>query len=431
MNIVLIMLVLFLYIKNQSENQITLFHDNSMKFVSLDKNQSLDLKTGFCVQIIHYLVFYKCLLMFWLFGFGIRLANEFNKGVQFFSQNISGQKIMLILKQFTFMIPFLWIFTPLNPKKQIYWKIRNDIILIGCESQNVDQGRSYNNMNINIAECSFSRSSILSGDGGVIFVGGGSYSMNVNYSMFYNCVCSNEGGVIRFSSSNSYLRMICANRCNCGHDYVGHFAYITATSVNHAEYLSYTNCPFTQSGYYSFYLVLGNQRVDNTNSSMNKAIEGSGIATTSPSSFTSTQCTFSNNLVSSFICINIGSDSGIMSIFYANIVHNNSPSYGVVNTEGTGTRKMKYCIFNNNQNYLFCVRDGSLEVSNSFIDHSSFLFSKSLAVLTESNNSFSFINTYQMKYFDSHFCYANIPLYQLKLLKKPLRDHLKKQSVEP
>ena len=70
---------------------------------------------------------------------------------------------------------------------------------------------------------------------------------------------------------------------------------------------------------------------------MNKAIEGSGFATTSPSSFTSTQCTFSNNLVSGFICLNLGSDSWTMSISYANIVHNNSLSYGVMNTEGAGT----------------------------------------------------------------------------------------------
>ena len=72
---------------------------------------------------------------------------------------------------------------------------------------------------------------------------------------------------------------------------------------------------------------------------------------------------------------------------YANIVHNNSPSqYGVVYVYGAGSRKMMYCIFKNNQNYLFCVWEGSLEVSHSFIDHSGSSFSTSIVVSTSNNN---------------------------------------------
>ena len=57
---------------------------------------------------------------------------------------------------------------------------------------------------------------------------------------------------------------------------------------------------------------------------------------------------------------------------YANIVHSNSPSqYGVVYVHGAVSKKIMYCIFKNNQNYLFYVNGGSLEVSHSFIDHDS------------------------------------------------------------
>ena len=42
--------------------------------------------------------------------------------------------------------------------------------------------------------------------------------------MFYNRACSGDGGAIYFISTNSYLRMIFANRCSSGASYEGHFA---------------------------------------------------------------------------------------------------------------------------------------------------------------------------------------------------------------
>jgi len=110
-----------------------------------------------------------------------------------------------------------------NPKNYsivpLLWLNDNEIICnvgLGCESESIDQGRSYVDKNINISNCFFSRSSSYSGHGGVIYVAASSCSMNVNYSIFNNCACSERGGAIYFVSSNSYLRMICAKRCSCG-----------------------------------------------------------------------------------------------------------------------------------------------------------------------------------------------------------------------
>jgi len=164
---------------------------------------------------------------------------------------------------------------------------------LGCENESIDQGRSYSQKNISISNCFFSRYLSYSGEGGVIYVDASSCSMNINYSMFYNCVSSGEGGAIYFSSSNSCLRMICANSCSAS--YEGHFAYLWASQMNQVEYLSVSNCSHTTSGYYAVELYKGNQRVDNTNSSMNNAEYVSGIHIHSPSSFISTHCTFSNN----------------------------------------------------------------------------------------------------------------------------------------
>jgi len=231
--------------------------------------------------------------------------------------------------------------------------------------------------------------------------------MNINYSMFYNCVCSGDGGAIYFSSSNSYLRMICANSCSGSHY---HFAYLYASQVNQVEYLSVSNCSHTTSGSYSILIVYGDQRTDNTNSSMNNVEDNSGICIYSPSSFTSSHCTFSNNKVSDWICIHFYSSSGTISMSYANIVHNNSPSNGVVFVDGAGSRKMMYCIFKNNQNTLFCVNQGSLEVSHSFISHSG-SFSIYTIVSTSNNNSFTNTITYQLQFFNSLHCNADIPLF--------------------
>jgi len=296
----------------------------------------------------------------------------------------------------------------------VLWLNDNEIICnvgLGCESESIDQGRSYVDKNINISNCFFSRYSSYSGDGGVICVTVSSCSMNINYSMFYNCVCSNYGGAIYFISSNSYLRMICANSCSCGASSGCHFAYLSVSQVNQVEYLSVSNCSHTTDGYWSIYLYSGNQRVDNTNSSMNNAEYVSGIYIYSPSSFTSSHCTFSNNKVSHSICIRFYSSSGTISMSYANIVHNNCPSsnYGVVEVSGEGSRKMMYCIFKNNQSTLFCVNQGSLEVSHSFIDHSG-SFSTSTAVSTSNNNSLTNTITYQLQFFNSIHCNADIPL---------------------
>ena len=310
---------------------------------------------------------------------------------------LKNSKIYLI-------VPLLW----LNDNEAIY------NVGFGCENESMNQGRSYINKNINITNCFFSRYVSYSGNGGAIYVNGGSYSMNVNYSIFYNCVCSNNGGAIYFSSSNSDLRMICANRCSCGADYSGHFAYLIAFQVNQVEYLSVSNCSHTTSGYNSIRLDSGNQRVDNTNCSLNNAEYGSGILIYYPSSSISSHCTFSNNKVTNSRCIFFYSDTGSISMSYANIVHNNSPfQYGVVLVEGVALKNMIYCIFQNNQNYLFCVFDGSLEVSHSFISHSA-SFSTSTSVSKSNNNSFTIRNTYQLQFFNSIHCNADIPLIELK-----------------
>jgi len=287
-----------------------------------------------------------------------------------------------------------------------------------CENEKLALGRSYYNKNINVSLCFFTRINMFSGDGGVIFVNSGDYSMLFNSSMFYFCTCSQNGGAIYFSSSSSCLRMICANSCSCGDSYSGHFAYLYASQNNLVQYLSISNCSHSTSGYYSIFIQIGSQRVDNTNSSMNNARQSSGICICGPSLFISSHCTFSNNNVSLCTCVQFFHCSGTMS--YSNIVHNNSPNTGVIFVNGDGTRYMMYCIFKENHNYLFCVNQGSLAVFHSFIDHSSTSFFTSRAVIT-TNNSLTIRITNNIQFFNSRHCNADNPLPQRTLEKTIIR----------
>ena len=297
------------------------------------------------------------------------------------------------------------------------FRLNDNVIIrnvgLGCVNENINLGRSYVDKDINISNCVFSRYSLFSENGAVVFVYMGSYSMNINYSMFYNCDCSWDGGAIFFFSYNSYLRMICANRCSASW---GHFAFLYVSQVNQVEYLSISNCSHTTSGSYSIRLDSGNQRVDKTNSSMNNADQVSGIGIIYPLSFTSSHCTFSNNMVSQSICIYFSSSiyswPGTITMSFANIVNNNSQSqYGVFCYEGHNSIQMTYCIFHNNHFYLFCHDYGSFELSHSFIDHLSSLIcpGDNRGILIETNNTYINRMTYQIDFFSSHHCITYMP----------------------
>ena len=81
-----------------------------------------------------------------------------------------------------------------------------------------------------------------------------------------------------------------------------------------------------------------------------------------------------------------------------------------------------YCIFKNNQNTLFSVWGGSLEVSHSFIDHSASSFSTSIAVSISNNNSFTNAITYQLQFFNDLHCNADMPLPQRTPYQSPMRS---------
>lgn len=145
-----------------------------------------------------------------------------------------------------------------------------EVLSNNCINESIEQGRSYVNVSIDISQCVFYRYSKFIGDGGVIFVNGGSYSMVVSFSTFFNCSCSSNGGAIYFSSFSSVLKRICANKCAAINKF---FAYIESNQLNQAEFLSIS---MSKGNCFPIYLNDGNQKIDNSNISMNIVYLNSG-----------------------------------------------------------------------------------------------------------------------------------------------------------
>jgi len=271
-----------------------------------------------------------------------------------------------------------------------------------CENEITETGRSYVNVSLNINDCFFKRVLMLSGHGGIICINGGSHSMAVESSMFFECKASKNGGSIFFFSKNMKLSRICANNCTASGD---HFIYSNAKIQNSFEYVSITSCSYLTQGYSSFRINQGMQNIDHLNSSLNYVIESSGFLCDSPSSFLCEYCTISNNRVSNAVCIDLSYNSG--KIINANILANNSPAFGVIRIYGDSP-KLEYCIIIDNRNTLFFVVSGSISISHCFVSHSTKFFSSG-SVTTNKNNSFFVAETHRLIHYYSYYCNTDHP----------------------
>lgn len=77
-----------------------------------------------------------------------------------------------------------------NKKKIMEDPIYNSfsICKVSCNNEYLTEGRSYSQTNVDISSCFFSRVSQFAGSGGVIYISGGSFTMNSSNTIFYNCV---------------------------------------------------------------------------------------------------------------------------------------------------------------------------------------------------------------------------------------------------
>jgi len=296
---------------------------------------------------------------------------------------------------------------------------RMNWIMAECINESIANGRSHYLNNVIIENCYFKRTMDFAENGGVILIES-SNNLEISNSGFYKCRSLMNGGAIYFNSANLVVQRVCASYCFA--QVSGHFIVSYSSSNNHFLELTINHCHNTLSDTdRSISLFSGYFRLENTNSSMNKAKYHSGFYLNSPSTFSFKHSSFANNTVTTHICIELQKGTG--SITSINVVHNNSPQYGVFYT--TGIFDLNYCVFHSNQDILFYSDNGKFHLSHCYLEG----FSTYGSVSFVTNNSFTCSNTYIIQFFNTLFCNVEIiPTFQPSYKQTPLETPQKTEE---
>ena len=300
--------------------------------------------------------------------------------------------------------------------------------------------RTYSNININLINCYFQRTTIFIGEntdvysksGSIIFCYNSNSFLNINECIFYNCGCSGYGGAIFFYGSESNLGSIINKICayNCFTNLFGQFCYISVKDntnyKNNFNFSSILKCNNNISfGYQSIRLRNGDQEINSINLTFNECLQTSGILFEASNKLIFQYSTIFNNSVKNSHILHFETYASINIISNCNIINNFSPSKGVCYCIGNNYY-FQYCYFNNNFNQIFFVFSYTVYLENSIIIH--FLnpiFSGSGNSITTFSNSIFNINTnipkISLNHLNTFFCLTyntNINLFSFQFFYK-------------
>ena len=230
--------------------------------------------------------------------------------------------------------------------------------------------------------------------------------MNINDTIFFDCMCNGNGGAIYFSDGlNLSLYRLCALKCKGTNNSHGQFAYIYSNNYHIVEYISISKCYNISNGWSPVFFRYGNQNISNINSSINRNLQSAAIYYYYPNRMNSIHCTFYNNRVLENRCIYFFGHSG--NIVRSNIVDNNSPSLAVISVEGSGDYNFIESIFYDNKNTLFIVwATNTIRLIHCIINHQFTLTTSTPPIytallITNSTNTFTIIHySTQFQLFD-------------------------------
>jgi len=309
------------------------------------------------------------------------------------------------------------------------------LILSSCISESISSGRSYYSSSgtYSILFCSFSRSSVYTGSGGVVYLVGTNVIVNIEDCMFYNCVAKDQGGAIVISSSNGQqsLNRVCANMCYSTTTVCqfGKFA-ILKDLPNSLQMISVLNCgPQSCNQDYSIRLEKGNQEFSQSNSSNNYCPNSPVFVSTY---FASLKFSYST------IFQNYGEDSGVNILYPSSVqeIRFNNFAKSIISASNgriiytSGSLSISYSVFRENSaKYLFYVSAGTLSATHSYLSHGSTINKGTFETINCSALMFS---TYHFYHFNSYHCFANtytptasdIPLIRTQTLGSTLHPSL-------
>jgi len=278
---------------------------------------------------------------------------------------------------------------------------RQRILSLNCVKESDTSGRSYENIDIDIEDCSFSRSAVYTDNGGIIAVWIEKTLQIVSCS-FYECSSTQMGGAIYYSKTSATINKVCASQCsadNC------HFALFQCSIGSNIQYMSINQCSKQYTGTSPIQFGSGTSVISMINISNNKANYRSCASFISITSLDASYCTFHDNRVGDSYCFFTTGTYGTFS--YLNFLENNSTNDISIIYHGLTDLSMEYCIFANNEGLLFNGFFGKLTIAHCFISHSGSLVTNSVTI--SNNNSFTNKETYYLAQYGAAYCPTDAP----------------------
>ena len=281
-----------------------------------------------------------------------------------------------------------------------------------CENSSdlLSNQRLYSNINgiFKINNCFFIRTTIFSGNGGIVLIENKSSQFQIVESIFSYISITGSGGAIYFNNNlnnvHSTLNKVCGDHCNTGYSGEGQFSYILVNNdINSFNIINdnsiMKSSPFINNGYDIYYLKYGNQTINNLNSSFNNNRVHSGFSTYFPNFLNGIFSTFINNSASSHNCISF---NGNFQKYwrYSNILYNDSPVYEGVINNWSDTVFLSNCIIKFNKDILFHCQKGTFYITNCSIIHLfTFKSTYSTAQIITNDLIFQTFSTFNFNYY--------------------------------
>jgi len=301
------------------------------------------------------------------------------------------------------------------------------LILEVCINSSISVGRSYLNVKaLNIHDCIFERIEEWNGDGGVVCCNEVNCSLIISMSSFVTCKAKGNGGAVFFYAQTSEeirLDKICATKCHIsGSVKYGQFCYVQSAQYEVIErnyrFLSISYCSnlTSMTTSYPLYLNKGRNKLISSNSSNNRAMDGSGFLFQVNTAFNCQYCTFVNDYSTNSICLYCIGGENDHNINYVNLICNYSPGSGVISAIDN-VLIISHCVFVNNSGRLLYCKGGKLYIDDTIIGHQGSMTTTSSkgSISIGQNCSMTHYSTYNQMHYQNAICKADNPYYEIEV----------------
>ena len=269
--------------------------------------------------------------------------------------------------------------------------------------------RYFENIEINLNNCFFTRINNFNGNGGIIYVSQIVCNLIILESTFYSCISNGEGGAIYWISetnSNSILKKICSNSCITTSGFHHQFSYNRVpNNINYENSMtlgSLTNSS-NDNSYRIIMLRYGNVTYSSTNCSNNNLYHTIVRFTYSNHVFGNYNTLFNNKVILSLNFYISWSNIVENSFIYSNFVNLSSPTEAIILMDYSSLI-FSDCLFINNRDILFWkYGTGSILVKNCIINHLTNTLTSNEVTLQ--NNSLNLLtSTYLIHFYSTYYC---------------------------